>query len=116
MQSEKIIPINHDVHSILSACQKTYKVKELLKPGQRVTIAPWISMEIEYYLEHGEFQTRFKFWYGKKRVKDYYPDSNNQIDMRHSCRRIITLKSTEYTELTHQPLMSVVEIETVEFY
>ena len=115
MQTEKIIPIKPLATQSQPGYEKPYKVTETLIPGQRVTIAPWISTEIEYYLVDGEYQTRFKFWYGKRRVKDYHLDSNNQIDMRHSCRRIITLQSIEYDKLTHRPIQSLVEIETVSF-
>ena len=113
MQTEKITPINQDALSNLPDYLKPYIVTETLIPGQRVTVAPWISTEIEYYLHNGEYKTRFKFWYGKRRVKDYYLDNNNQIDLRHSCRRIITLVSTKQTEFVNCPLWSLVEIETV---
>lgn len=112
MRTEKIIPFNRK-NGIHNSDGKNYSYTEVMVPGQPVNIAPWITTEIAYDLIDGMYQTRFKFWYGKHRTKDYHLDSNNQIDMRHSCKRIITLQSTKFTELKPRPIQSLIEIEMV---
>ena len=86
-----------------------------LYPGKVVTVAPEIHMAIAYDQVDGEYKPRFKFWYQGKRVKDYHLDNNHQIDMRISCRRIITLLVTTHHELTGKPIKSLLEIAHVPY-
>ncbi len=107
MQTAKIIPIQRA--NPVGQPQKQEAV-EWIMPGQVLTIAPEIQMGIAYDKVDGEYVPRFKFYHNATRLKDIYPNKRHQIDLRTSCRRVITILTTKHHEYTGRQIKTLVEI------
>ncbi|MBL4709734.1 MAG: hypothetical protein JKY48_14975 [Flavobacteriales bacterium] len=94
----------------------TMPYTEWMIPGKIITIAPHLDMGIQYKQTGDEYQPTFKFWYmGVPVPKHYHFDINNQLDLRHTCRRVITRLATKYTDNGVLPIKTLIEIEIASF-
>lgn len=81
----------------------------IMRPGEPVAIAAQVVMEIAYDLAG---KPRLKCWYQGSRIKDYFFDKNNQVDLSQSIDRCITLLFNRNNKETGHPIETCVILET----
>jgi hypothetical protein len=111
MQTAKTIPMTRSYIQPDSS----EKYTKWMMPGKTIELTHQVKMAIEYYKKDNKWQIRFNFWYLGRHVKDYNLDNNNQLDLRISCKRMITRLITKHVPGSTRPLKTLIEIENAEY-
>jgi len=115
MQTAKIIPIQRTKPSMQLAFSNKQEAEEWIYPGKIIDIAPGIRMGIAYDQTDGEYHPLFKFYHNQTRIRDIELDDRHQIDLRTSCRKIITVIATKHDKNNGRPMKTLLVVEHVPY-
>jgi hypothetical protein len=119
MQTNNVVQLHRPKIAEKTVSQQAIKAgttrTEKLYPGKIVLITIDVYMTIAYDQVDGEYKPRFKFWCHDSRIADLYLDENHQLDLRSSCRCIITLISHHIHSKTGRPSSTIIEIAKVPY-
>ena len=88
---------------------------EWLYPGKVTVLTTDISISIAYDCVDGVYKTRFKFWLHGERIKDITLDERRQINLRETCRCIITQLAQRINPVSRRPEKTLIEIAHVPY-